>query len=80
MLKINYDQKFDVLYIKIGDSKSSYGDEDVPGLVVFRNIETDVITGITIFDFKKRMNDKSILDLDLPIDIDLKSDLFTKIN
>lgn len=71
MLKLNYDNKFDILYISIGEPVPSYGNEDIPGLVVLKNIVTDELAGVTIFDFKKRVNNNTINDLDMPIEIDI---------
>jgi uncharacterized protein YuzE len=71
MLKIDYDSKFDILYISIGNPVPSYGEEKTPGLVVLKNIETDEITGITIFDFMRRVKDNTMKDLEIPIEIDI---------
>ncbi len=49
--KINYDLKFDVLYYSLGDTSNSYGDEIDNRLILLRDIDTDNITGITVFDF-----------------------------
>lgn len=51
MLKLNYDNKHDILYILLSDSKNSLGDEEYDGLVVMRDETTDEITGLTIFGF-----------------------------
>jgi len=51
MLKFNYDNKYDILYILLSDSKNSIGDEEYDGLVVMRDEDTDEITGLTIFGF-----------------------------
>jgi uncharacterized protein YuzE len=55
MLNINYDKKFDVLYLNFCESKS-YGDETIDGIVILRSVENDSITGVTIFNFDKRLN------------------------
>lgn len=75
MLNLNYDKKFDVLYISIGDPKQSYGEENTPGLVILKDIITNEITGVTIFDFKKRLNENTLKDLDLPIKIDFSNEV-----
>ena len=75
MLSLNYDKKHDVLYISIGAPKPSYGDEEKSGVVILRDINTDEITGITIFDFKKRLESNSLNVLDLPINIDFINDV-----
>ena len=69
MLNLNYDSQFDVLYIQITNTSTSYGDEAIDGLVVLRDFLTEEITGLTIFGFK----DKLQLNLlpSLPVDIDV---------
>lgn len=58
MLKNNtgydYDQKFDVLYIALGDRKNSYGDDSDGKVIYLKDIDTDELTGITIMNFKKK--------------------------
>ena len=54
MLKLNYDKKHDVLYIKVGDNSDSYGAEEENNINVFRDVETDQITGYMVFDFMTR--------------------------
>lgn len=78
MLKINYDNKFDILYISIENPVPSYGEEEIPGLVILRSIETDELTGVTIFDFIKKVNNNKINELKMPIEIDI-NDISNKI-
>ena len=58
MLKNNvgfdYDNKFDVLYIAIGDRSNSYGDDSDGNVIYLKDIDTDELTGITILNFKKK--------------------------
>lgn len=56
-MKFNYDMQYDILYVFF-DISPSYCDEDDEGNGVFRNIETDIPTGIVIFDFLKKLNKK----------------------
>ena len=58
MLKYNYDNKYDILYILLSESKNSLGAEEYGGLVVMRDEATDEITGLTIYGFfDKYQND-----------------------
>ena len=50
---IDYDKKFDVLYCKIVNTDNSYGDEIDNNIVVLRDMETDIVTGITIISYEK---------------------------
>jgi len=54
-MKMNYDEKFDVLYVKFSDNSNSVGDEDDNGVIVHKDCETGEVTSITVFDFKRRM-------------------------
>ncbi len=49
--RINYDPENDVLYIRLSDSKNVYGDEDPTNMVIFRDLDTDSLTGVTIMDY-----------------------------
>ena len=71
-INLNYDSKFDVLYARLSDYSPSYGDED-DGIVTYYSIETDVITGMAIFNAKRRIQQGSISTAMLPIPIDLNS-------
>ena len=54
MCCVNLDKKNDILYIALSDMRYSYGEETENGVVVFRNMKDESITGVTIFDFLKR--------------------------
>lgn len=51
--KIDYDQKFDVLYYNTSNTENSYGDEIDDNIVILRDIDTDKITGVTIIGYNK---------------------------
>jgi len=51
MLNLSYDKQHDILHIKIADNSNSYGAEDENGVNVFRDAETDQITGYMVFGF-----------------------------
>lgn len=50
---IDYDKKFDVLYCKFANTDNSYGDEVDNNIVVLRDIETNIVTGVTIIGYEK---------------------------
>lgn len=52
-LRYDYDDKFDVLYVALGDRKNSYGDDSQDGVIYLKDIDTDKLTGITILDFAR---------------------------
>jgi uncharacterized protein YuzE len=55
-LKFNYDSKFDILYISVVPNEPSVGIEEVDGIVIRRSMKTNEFVGITIFDFKARID------------------------
>ena len=73
--KVDYDTKYDVLYIMLSDTSNSYGDEDPDGIVVFKDIDTDQITGVTIFDFSTRFSNPAMLKCVLPSSINFNADI-----
>lgn len=49
---MTYDKVNDILYVTFVSDSDSYGDE-TGGVVLLRNMDTDAITGLTIFSPKK---------------------------
>ncbi len=76
MINVQLDKKNDILYITLSDMSNSYGDEDDNGNVIFRDLKTDRITGITIFDFIMKYDNMKIRELKLPVAIDFETDVF----
>lgn len=79
MIKLNLDQKNDVLYVAFSDMKKSYGDEIQNGVVVFYDIDDDSVTGVTIFDFMERYKNKRLEELKIPCEIDFRRDVYPKL-
>jgi uncharacterized protein YuzE len=60
---ITYDSKYDILYVNFRTSSNSYGEEDIDHLVIFKDFDTEEITGLPIFDFKRLFEKKDkVLD------------------
>lgn len=72
-ISLNYDRKFDILYARRFDYTPSYGDDNEDGIVTYYSIETDAVTGMAIFDVKKKLQRGEIQESLLPIPIDLYS-------
>ena len=51
---LNYNNQDDILYMGVADNSNSYGAETTDTLNVFRDVETDEITGFVIFGFNKK--------------------------
>ena len=63
MININYDNKYDVLYITFSDKesrKNSLGDEEYNGLVVMRDKKTNNITGLIVMGFSDKYKKNKI--------------------
>lgn len=71
-LNLNYDAKYDILYVRLSNYSPSYGDED-DGIVTFYSIETDNITGMAIYNAKQKILEGSINGSLLPIPVDLNA-------
>lgn len=46
---VNCDEQNGVLYVKFAPTDNSYGTESPDGIVTLRDMDTDEITGFTIF-------------------------------
>lgn len=54
MLTANWDAKNDILYVNFEDTGNSYGNEIESGLIQLYDMDSLALTGITIFDFRKK--------------------------
>jgi len=51
---LNYDKQNDMLYIGVADNNNSYGAEETSNINVFRDVESDEVTGFMVFDFMRK--------------------------
>ena len=70
-LKHNYDIKYDVLYVSKVPNEPAIGVEDDEGIVIRKSRKTGEFVGVTIFDFKKRVDNHA-----LPKFEDIQDDYF----
>lgn len=81
MLSLDYDKKFDVLYIVLSNDSDSYGDEStVPGVITMRNIVTGEITGFTITEYKKKRDNGVLGSPSFPVNLNFDRDVFPYVN
>ena len=73
MLTINYDRKYDTLYVGIPSEEPKYGTGGENGIVTFLGIDTDRVLGFMIEDFKARLTDNTIPEQEIPIAIDFNN-------
>lgn len=50
-IRLSYDPKHDVLYLVFSDDNNSYGDYSTYGIIVYRDMDTEEITGYTFTHF-----------------------------
>ena len=75
----NYDSKFDILYVAVADKSQSYGDDAAPGLIIMRDMITDVATGFTIFGFRQKLTQNRLPALPPDLSICLKRDVIPRV-
>ena len=68
-MRIYYDEEGDYLEIFIGSPKPNYGEDLASGVTVFKDEETDEITGIGILNFRKKAKTLKDIELNLPFKI-----------
>ena len=78
-MKIDYDQRFDTLYVAIGDKTNSYGDDSSSGIILMRDMRTEAITGFTILSFLKKYRSHSLPKLPESFDVSLERDILPTI-
>lgn len=79
MLSLNYDPKNDILYLGLSDRSNSYGEEIVDGFVILYDLATNLVTGVTIFDFMAKYHADKLKDLPMPIDVDFDKEVVSAI-
>jgi len=79
ILGLNYDKQYDVLYIKLKESLSSYEEEAFDGVSYFRDEFSDDLVGLTVWGLKKHQVAKKLNELNLPFSIDFEKDILPKI-
>ncbi len=71
-MRIYYDEDGDFLQIMFREPREDYGDHVTKDIVFFRDVETDEIIGIGIFNFKKHSKDLKNVLVNLPVRVDLE--------
>jgi len=63
---LEYDKDNDVLYVTFGPPRPSYCAKEIDGIFVMKDVKTSEYSGLKILDFSERLNDSSLLGLNLP--------------
>lgn len=66
-LSISYDEKGDVLELRIGEPTEAYYEEIEEGIFQRRDEKTNEVQGVTIFSLKKRTGSGKNFDLALQL-------------
>jgi len=69
-LNLNYDKRYDVLYVRMPSEEAFYGNEDDNGIVTLLGTSTNEVRGVMIYGFARRLHDGKISSQDLPIPLD----------
>ena len=72
-MSIYYDEEGDYLDIFIGESKPNYGEDIDKGITLFKDEETDEVSGIGVLNFKKRARNIKEITLKLPVEINFST-------
>ncbi len=70
-MSIEYNEKYDILYVTLKECPDSFVDEKHRGVLINLDYKTREIVGLDIWNFKKRMLNNE--DVPLPFHIDLRS-------
>lgn len=68
-IRYDYDTEEDILYLSIGEPKPSVTEEIEEGILIRKDIATGEITGVTILDYKDRINKNE--KINIPKEFDL---------
>jgi hypothetical protein len=74
-MNIDYDRRFDTLYIALGNTSNSYGDDSLGDIILMRDMATDDITGITILSFLKKCHAHTFPKLPESLNLSIEKDI-----
>jgi hypothetical protein len=77
---LDYDKKYDILYIGLGDRSNSFGDEASDDLTVMRSSETNEIVGLIVWDFGNKYRNNALPAWPEDVKIDVASDILPQID
>jgi len=80
MLTLNYDKQYDTLHLGLSDGSNAYCADEINNVNIFRDIDSDQITGFVIFGFMEKFQSRSLPLITEPIVIDYESDVIPYIN
>lgn len=78
-MKIDYDKRFDTLYVALDNKSDSYGDDSSDDIILMRDLITDSITGFTILSFFKKYHSNALPKLPDSIGCSIERDIIPRI-
>lgn len=79
-MKIDYDNRFDTLYVILSDNSNSYGDDSMGNIIIMRDMDTDTVTGITILSFLKKYRAGMLSELPPDVGLSIETDILPKLS
>ena len=76
---VDYDSRFDTLYVGLGDKTNSYGDDSSDDIIFMRDMTTDEITGFTVLSFLKKAARSTLPKLPPYLNISFEKDILPMI-
>ena len=73
--QIDYDSRFDTLYVALGDKSNSYGDDSADDIILMRDMDTDEITGFTVLSFLRKYARAALPKLPQHLNISFERDI-----
>ena len=73
-MRIYYDEEGDFLQIMFREPTEDYGDHISKDIVFFKDVNSDEIIGIGVYNFKKHSKDLNNILINLPIKINLEEE------
>jgi len=80
MLTLNYDKQYDILYMGVADNSNSYDSEEVNNMNVFRDVDSDCITGFVIQRFMGKFINQELPIITEPFSVDYEKDVIPLIS
>lgn len=79
-MKINYDSRFDTLYVAFSSNDNAYGDDSLGSIILLRDMDTEEITGLTILSFLKKYHAKALPKLPPELNISIEEDILPRLS
>ncbi|GHV37663.1 hypothetical protein FACS1894187_15000 [Synergistales bacterium] len=76
---LDYDKQYDILSIGFGDRSNAFGDEADSDYTVMRDMESNKIVGLIVWDFLRKYKSKTLPKWPDGIDINIDTDIVSNV-